>query len=190
MTLDEKLDIFYHSSIENATEQCNSIIEEYKESLSNIYKEHETEAHRKADVTLRLESDNLVREKNRQLSAKAIDIRRELTEKAEELKEALFADVEAKLAEYTKTPDYIHTLAKQITEASKFSRGNAITIYINPSDGDKKEELEKLTGLELTISATNFIGGMRAVIHARNILIDNSFASRLAEQKDSFTLSL
>ena len=53
------------------------------------------------------------------------------------------------------------------------------------SDADKKEALEIKTGTELTVSAMDFGGGVRAVIRSRNILIDESFVTKL-EQEEAY----
>ena len=58
-------------------------------------------------------------------------------------------------------------------------------IYINPSDADKKEALEAAAGVSLTVSAIDFGGGIRAVIRARNILIDESFVTKLEQEEAS-----
>ena len=39
---------------------------------------------------------------------------------------------------------------------------------------------------ELTVSAEDFRGGVRAVIRSRNILIDNSFKTQLRNEYDKF----
>jgi vacuolar-type H+-ATPase subunit E/Vma4 len=85
-----------------------------------------------------------------------------------------------------KTYDKIDLLSKQIMEANVFARGEEIIIYINPSDESLKASLESKTGFTLTISATDFIGGTKAVIKTKNILIDNSFLTKLTEAKDDF----
>ena len=46
--------------------------------------------------------------------------------------------------------------------------------------------LEDATGIHLTVSAEDFIGGVRAVIRSRNILIDNSFKTQLRGEYDKF----
>lgn len=189
MTLDEKLEVFYNSSIEKATTQSIEIINEYKESLKKIYDEHIEESKRKAEVTLRVESDNLVREKNKRLSAQTLDIRREFTERTSILKESLFEDVIKKLNEFMSTPEYLTFLKKRIQTALDFAKGEEITIYINPSDADKKPALEQELHTTLTISNINFMGGIRAVISARNILMDYSFSTKLAEAKETVTLN-
>lgn len=188
MTLDEKLEQFYNAAMESATSQNIQIIEEYQKSLQIIYDEHKIEALRKADTTYRLEAEKLLREKNRQLSTEVILLKRKLSEKSAELKEKLFEEVSEKLQEYMKTEAYFDLLVKQIKEAKSFAGNDDITIYINPTDASLKANLEANTNAVLTISDRDFIGGTRAVIHDKNILIDNSFLTRLEESKNSITL--
>ncbi|MFR5505939.1 MAG: hypothetical protein ACLTHY_02445, partial [[Ruminococcus] torques] len=57
---------------------------------------------------------------------------------------------------------------------------------INPSDEKKRTELEKETGAKLTVSAEDFIGGVRAVIRSRNILMDHSFKTQIQDEYDKF----
>mgnify|MGYP007019922630 CR=1 FL=1 len=63
-----------------------------------------------------------------------------------------------------------------------------MTIYLNPSDEEKRSSLEDATGIHLTISAEDFTGGIRAVIRSRNILIDHSFKTALQNEYDQFML--
>lgn len=81
------------------------------------------------------------------------------------------------------TPAYDDLLVKQILSALAFANGTEIQIYINPSDADKKTMLEEKTGITLTVSTIDFIGGTRAVIHEKNILIDHSFLTKMEEEK-------
>ena len=60
-----------------------------------------------------------------------------------------------------------------------------MVVYINPSDADKKQGLEQETGVELTVSSIDFGGGVRAVIRSRNILVDESFVTKL-EQEETY----
>lgn len=188
MTLDEKLDRFYTAAIDSATSQNIQIVNEYKQSLQKIYDDHKEDALRKAEVTYHVESNNLIREKNRNLSVETIKIKRRISEKSDELTDLLFQDVAKKIDVFMKTSEYFDMLAAQITAAKDFARGEEITIYINPSDEALKVSLESKTEATLTISVNDFIGGTRAVIHSKSILIDNSFLTKYAEAKDAFML--
>lgn len=188
MTLDEKLEQFYNVTIESATVRNIEIVEEYEKSLEKVLEEHKKDTKQKADENYRLEAENLLREKNRLLSAEAINVKRKLNDKVLELIDNLFEDVMDKLQTFMKTKEYETLLISQIKHAKEFSREDDIKVYINPSDQHLKEALEKATGVPLTISQYDFIGGSRAVITEKNILIDNSFTSKIEEAKESFVL--
>ena len=49
-----------------------------------------------------------------------------------------------------------------------------------------KASLEQKLSVTLTISAMPFLGGVRAVIPEKNILIDNSFETLLNEERENF----
>lgn len=188
MTLDEKLEQFYNATIESATNQNLKITGEYKDSLAKILEDHKKDTLKKSEASYQLESENLIREKNRTLSSASINIKRRLSEKTFSLIDDLFRDVRKKLEAYMKTEEYISLLIKQILNAKEFARKDEVIIYINSSDSHLKEMLEEKTKVILTISVDDFIGGTRAVIHHKNILIDHSFSSKTQEVKESFTL--
>lgn len=188
MTLDEKLEQFYNSAMESATNQNIEIIEEYQKSLQQIYDEHKEELTRKSEATYRAESDKLLREKNKELASEVINLKRKLSDRAMELRNNLFEDVSAKLQDYMKTAEYFDLLVKQINTAKDFAGKDVITIYINPTDAGLKASLEGTTGAVLTLSDRDFIGGIRAVIQEKSILIDNSFLTRMEESKNKFAV--
>ncbi|SHO54250.1 V-type ATP synthase subunit E [Anaerocolumna xylanovorans] len=189
MNLDEKLEQFYNSAMESATNQNIEIIEEYQKSLQQIYSEHKEEELRKSEATYRAESEKLLREKNKEVASELITLKRKLSDRSQELKTNLYEDVSAKLQGYIKTSDYKDLLVKQIKSAKEFAGQDKIIIYINPTDADLKASLEALTGAELTISNRDFIGGTRAVIQEKSILIDNSFLTRMEESKNKFAVN-
>lgn len=188
MTLDEKLEHFYSSVIESATKQNIEIVEEYKKILKKNFNERKEAALRKAEANYRIACDNITRERNRKISAEALETRRIVLEKTAEYTDLIFQDVRKKLDEFMKTPAYIDLICTWIMNAITFAGGDSLTVYINPTDADKKALIEEKTGITVTISDRDFIGGMRAVIPSNNILIDQSFLTKLEEEKSNFTL--
>ena len=77
-------------------------------------------------------------------------------------------------------------IKKQIIDAKSFAKNDDIIIYLDPADASTKHDLEEETKCTLTMSEYSFGGGMRAVIPARSILIDNSMDSRIAEVRNEF----
>ena len=188
MTLDEKLQIFYNSAITDATEKSNAIIEEHKKNINQSLQEYELVAKQKAKTTLEEKMKKLVQEKNRKISLEQIQFKRNLSKQTNLLEETIFKDVVKKLEDFMKTEQYITLLEQQILYVLNFSGNEEICIYLNASDFDKKVLLETKTNTSLLIDETDFIGGIKAIIHKRNILIDCSFLSRLEEQKELFSL--
>ena len=83
-----------------------------------------------------------------------------------------------------------NTISKVVTyieKAAGFADGKEMTIYLNPSDARWKDYLEEHTGMKLTISKEDFIGGVRAVIHERNILVDYAFKGALENESQKFS---
>ena len=188
MTLDEKLEHFRTSVIESATQQNIEIVAAYKAMLDKNFAERKENALRKAKANFKIASDNIIRERNRKLSVETLDIKRKVLDKTTEISNRIFKDVIKMLEEYMKTPQYDDLLCAQIMNAIRFAQGDSITLYINPTDAHRISSLEEKTGVSLTISNRDFIGGIRAVIPSRSILIDNSFLTKLDEEKSNFTL--
>lgn len=188
MTLEEKLDIFYNAAINDATNQSVKILDEYKENLEKLQKEHQEQTLKRAEDSLKTESEYLMRDRNKRISDESLILKKAITKKVKEYEKIIFDKVEQNLYDYMRTPQYAELLKQQIQYALNYAKGEAIEIYINPSDQDKKYALENALHCHLQVSKIDFMGGTRAVIRDRNVLIDNSFSTKLAEERDSFTL--
>lgn len=188
MNINEKLEYFDQSVIDNATSQAMAIVEEYRSSLQKVLEERKSTFLNKAEHTYRMEADLILREKNHKLSQEAMEFRRKITEKSSEITEQIFSEVEKKLKDFMKTPAYEDFLCQKIKKVNELAQGHVVIIYINPTDEALKESLEKRCGYTLTISNRDFIGGIRAVIASRKILIDESFITKLSEEKEAFKL--
>ena len=186
LTIEEKLNNFYQSSIETARANASMIIEEHQAALDKIFTEHKETMERQAAAELAAEKEKLKRELNKQLSTEQLHIKRSLSRKNMELKDKLFAEVIEKLRAFKKTPEYTAYLERKIKEPCDFAAGDALTIYLNASDAHLKEQLEQSTNTKLTLSREDFKGGVRAVIETKHILIDNSFLTLLNDERETF----
>lgn len=189
MTTEEKLKYFEESSLEEARKQASAMIEEYKVNLDKVEKEHKATTLRQSDLQLKTESDNLKRNNNMALSKEQLQIKRKITQKQNELKEKLFVEVKQLLEDYMTTSAYQQLLIKQIKNIQKEAGSGKLILYIDPADSDKRSSLQVATGAPVTVSGYSFMGGTRAVLQDRNILIDNSFASKLEKLKADFSFN-
>lgn len=186
MTTEEKLKHFEESSMEKAREQSMQMISDHKAALEKIFREHKTAKERQAALQIKTETDSLRRANNMALSKEQLQIKREITKKHTELKEKLFIEVQTKLEEFMDTPAYDQLLIKQIHEIKKVAGKEHCIIYIDPADSSKQLSLDAATNTQVVISEYSFMGGTRAVLSDRHILIDNSFATKLEEAKSAF----
>ena len=88
------------------------------------------------------------------------------------------------------TPKYDALLEAQIKKEKAFAGSSEIHIYIDPSDKEKQNLLSLRTDCDIRVSQYPFLGGTRAVIASKNILIDNSFETKLKEAEQDFQFSL
>lgn len=121
------------------------------------------------------------------LSKEQLQIKREITKKHNELKEKLFVEVKAMLEDYMSSPAYDKLLVNQIHEIKELAGDGSVIIYIDPADSSKQLSLGASTNEQVSLSEYSFMGGTRAVLADRHILIDNSFATKLEEAKAEFT---
>lgn len=176
MTIDEKLSHFYDVTIEDAQAKAAGILEEHRKALAQMTEKHKADSQENAQVQIKAETANARREINKALSAEQLTIKRDWTKKQNELKEKLFAEVKTQLENFRNTPDYPAYLESKIKEALDFAEQDKINIYLSPEDNALLPDLVERTKAFITVSAEDFLGGIRATIPHKNILIDHSFA--------------
>ena len=176
MTIDEKLSHFYDVTIEDAQAKAAGILEEHRKALAQMTEKHKADSQENAQVQIKAETANARREINKALSAEQLTIKRDWTKKQNELKEKLFAEVKTQMENFRKTPDYPAYLESKIKEALDFAEQDKINIYLSPEDSALLPDLVERTKAFITVSAEDFLGGVKATIPHKNILIDHSFA--------------
>lgn len=176
MTIDEKLSHFYDVTIEDAQAKAAGILEEHRKALAQMTEKHKADSQENAQVQIKAETANARREINKALSAEQLTIKRDWTKKQNELKEKLFAEVKTQLENFRNTPDYPAYLESKIKEALDFAEQDKINIYLSPEDSALLPDLVERTKAFITVSAEDFLGGVKATIPHKNILIDHSFA--------------
>lgn len=189
MTTDEKLQHFMEVSVNTASAKCQNIIEEYKAGMDKIYEDHKKESIKNAETLKKTTMAGMRRNLAKDFARQQQHIRRKLTHKQEELKDALFQEVLELLIEFKRSPDYEKLLVRQIKGSLDIAKDQDIYVYISPEDEAKLETLKRETGARISVSDFSFLGGTRAEIPAKNILIDNSFSSRFASTKNDFVMN-
>lgn len=188
MTLEEKIAHLQTSSMEQARAEGNAIIDAHREMLEKELADYKKEAMHQSKLRIMEEKTKAKLALNQTRAKYQLEQKRRRGKVQQELKDKIFHEVRQMVGEYMKTKAYDEFLVKCIRQAEKYAGDNLVTVYINASDEEKREKLEEITGVSLTISAEDFIGGVRAVIHSRNILIDHSFLTQLRDEYEKFLL--
>lgn len=186
MTIDEKLQHFYDTSVEEAKEAASKEIAEHKQKLQEMLDSHRESQQQTAQNTIKSESESVRREINMALSAEQLTLKRNVTKKQNSLKDKLFAEIRERLDNFLASPQYDDYLCAKIKEAKDFAGKDEIFIYLSASDGAKIPSLTEKTGVSLQLSEESFIGGIKATIPSKNILIDNSFEEKIQTMRREF----
>lgn len=186
MTTEEKLQHFYEVSMDTAREEATKVLDEYKAALETEMERHKQEKQAASESQFKIDSDNAAREINKALSAEHLHIKRKPSKKQQKLKESIFAEVEELLDDFSKKPEYTDWLEDKIKQSLEIAENDSVQIYLTAKDSAKAEELTKRTGITPLISETDFLGGIRAVIPEKNILIDNTFLTAFENEKERF----
>ena len=186
MTTEEKLQHFYEVSIESAKEEASKAISQYRESLEEELEKHKKEKRTASENQFKIESENAAREINKALSSEHLHIKRRLSRKQLELQEKLFKEVEEMLQAFIASPQYPDWLEDKVKKALEAAGEDQAEIYLSSGDQALAEEMEKRTGIRPLISPSSFIGGIRAVIPEKNILIDYTLLTVLEKEKEKF----
>ena len=186
MTIEEKLQHFYDTSIAEAQTEAQNELDAHKKNLDEMLEKHKESRKLDAQAQIKAETENATREVNKALSAEQLTFRRDWTSKQNELRNELFVEVKNLLEDFMGTPEYQDYLCTKIQKAREFAGNDEIFIYLSPEDSTLQHSIVAKTGFAVSISDEPFMGGIKATIPAKNILIDNSFLGAYETMKKEF----
>ena len=190
MTTEEKLKHFLDVTTESTNAKNAKVLEDYTNALEKAFEEHKEESTRKAALQLKLSEDSFKKKQNAEIARAQLQIRERVSGLSEELKAKLFTEVRDKLERYMDTREYQDYLVAEIRKAKEFAGEDEVLIYIDPADSGKLNSLAAMTNTTVEVSKYGFGGGIRALIRSRNILIDQSFETKLKEAQETFVFQI
>lgn len=172
--------------MEDAKERADKILSDHKKALEQSFEEHQKQEQKRFDLQLKIEQDKINREGNKHLSLEQIRLRSQAGNKRAKLKEDLQAGLTEMLLAFRQTDSYLDLLKNRIQKALDFAKEDPVKIYIDSEDTTQYNILKELYQDVIYQSKYPFLGGIRAVIESRNILIDHSFEKRIEEVFEHF----
>ena len=186
MTIEEKLQHFQDTSVAEAREQASRDLEAHQKNLDKMFAEHKKTRTQDAQAEIKAETENAKREVNKALSAQQLTLRRSWNARQNELKDKLFVEVKDRLEAFMNTSEYENYLCRKIRDAVEFAGNDEIFIYLSPEDTSYQHSVVARTGFPVRVSDEPFMGGIKATIPGKNILIDNSFMETYQTLKKEF----
>ena len=191
MTLDEKLTNFTEYCVLAAKKKSEELILQQQTALDKDFEAYTVKSKEIAETQLKIEKENLEKKLNKELSNEQLHSKQLIGEARTELTDKLFVELSDKISNFINTKEYMELISSQIEYALKFADGDELIIYVDSTDESRLHELCARHQTDcIKISEHSFMGGTKALLPKKNILIDNSFAKKLETAKLRFMFDL
>ena len=191
MTLDEKLTNFTEYCVLAAKKKSEELILQQQTALDKDFEAYTLKSKEITDSQLKIEKENLEKKLNKELSNEQLHSKQLIGEARTELTDKLFVELSDKISNFINTKEYMELISSQIEYALKFADGDELIIYVDSTDESRLHELCARHQTDcIKISEHSFMGGTKALLPKKNILIDNSFAKKLETAKLRFMFDL
>lgn len=186
MNVKEKIEAFGKIVEKEAEEQRIKILKEIEEKIKIGYRKKVNEAKAVWDKKTKAEAYKVEMQENKELIAYESESKKKLMAKRRDIIESVFSRVQTELYQYRSTPEYISYLAENIKSVMDTDPDSII--YLIKEDMKLAPEINAKLNANLSYkeSEENFIGGFKAYSNRKNIVIDNSFLTKLNAEKEKF----
>lgn len=190
MDLEDKFAYFETQVNQQAQDVIDEQVNQYRATLQKDYDEFVKNTNQEFDAKFVNAKKDMRKELNKNISQSQIHLQRDLYLQEEKLKKTLFAEFNDVIQNYMQTDEYRNQLVVMINNLKDYAEKNReeLVVYINHSDQGMLETLFEETNANIQISDREFLGGVRGVLKDRQVLIDYSFSTLLANVEDSFTI--
>lgn len=190
MDLEDKFAYFETQVNQQAQDIIDEQVNQYRATLQKDYDEFVENTNQEFNAKFVNAKKDMRKELNKNISQSQIHLQRDLYLQEEKLKKTLFAEFNDAIQNYMQTDEYRNQLVVMINNLKDFAEKNReeLVVYINHSDQGMLETLFEETNANIQISDREFLGGVRGVLKDRQVLIDYSFSTLLANVEDSFTI--
>lgn len=185
MNVKDKLEGFSKIAIREAETKRVKILNEINLEYKNACDETTLKAQKKAESLINEEQYKAEQMKNREILNAMTQAKKSLIDLRKQLKDDLFKNVMAKLADYIETDNYADSLINDIKNLAIKYNGK-ITVYLCRRDMVFAERLLEIPNVKIVEDKDDLIGGYRAILNEENIVIDNSYKEKLKEANDAF----
>jgi vacuolar-type H+-ATPase subunit E/Vma4 len=185
---EEKLLVFSDTVLKEAARQKEAILQDAKKTRDDMIDSNELrllqEAHDEIQEALR----SMDRASNEEISRTILESKQALFTRRQEIVDAIFSRVEARLAAFRQTPAYRDFLRKRMMAGAQVLGGGQLEVMVDETDLSLARELatELDMNCEVMEAASPLHGGCQLVNRTTGRMDDDSFSRRLETERASF----
>lgn len=183
----EKFNKFSHMVMKEADEKKKEIIGQAEQTKKETLSLKEMQYLKQAYERIQDAVHKLDKEINEEVSKAILESKQALFNRRDEIMEAVFQNVRARLADYKKQDTYKAYMENQIRSGLSQVGSGDIFVLADEDDLALLEEL-RASGLDFRIAESDeqLLGGCLVVNKEKGLLCDYSFISRLNDEKAAF----
>ncbi len=186
MNIENKLKGFLKVAMAEADEKKQALESQIKAEYDKAVEAAGKNAERQANEKVRLEAVKAEQEKNHAIIEAKSQIKRKFLRLKNELTDQLFTEITSKLEAFVKSESYEQYLLDGIKKT--VDKYENISIILSEADMKHAERIKKELNVEVASSNEDFLGGFKAVLIGKNAIVDNTFRTKLEDEKESFVL--
>lgn len=186
--IEEKLERFKNDIMVDVAAQKADLLAVFNHAYEEEFDRKETQYLTESYKIIQTGLKKIDKEKHEILSKAIIDNKMQLLNKRSFVIEGVFELAKKKLRAFAASEDYYEYLVEMIESNLKKIGSGEVEIYINDADEKFLEDLRKRFQCMFLLENKNIdmLGGCKLKNKTAGLFIDDSFAKRLEDQKDTF----
>ncbi|MGN1098523.1 MAG: V-type ATP synthase subunit E [Clostridia bacterium] len=182
----KKLEMFAQTIYNEAMAERDRITDEIEKRVADDMEKCENEALSDSYELIQRSRGEIERESAERVSGTSFELKRRLIALRESLVDEVFADVEKKLAEFSKTEEYKAYIKRALDEGKSF--GGDLIAEVNSADAQALTDFILKNGAK-KVNCADLKGGIRVIAEEKGIVIDKSFDTALRDKRGSFNMN-
>lgn len=186
MEYDNKLKDFSDIVLREASEEKQQILAMVKKQIHEANSHTKNEIIKKAEENLKVETEIRVRKKNEVVSKNAMEVRKILIEKREELIEQMHNAVNGRLINFTQSTEYLDWMIEQIKDAQNQLKDKKVIVHICKADEKFTADIINKLNVKVLIDDEITFGGCKIISEVKKMLVDSTLQKKLDEAFSNF----
>lgn len=182
MDYEQKFQDFSSLVLREASDQKMKIFKDVKEKITQAQDKTKNEFIKSAEQELKIETEKTVRQKNEELSKTAMESRKVIIQKREELIGKMYVSVLKRVQEFTKSNEYIDLLFSKIKNAKDEIKDENVVVYLGDHDKELLDKIASTAKVKVEIDETITIGGCKVVSIEKKMFVDSTLQKKLEEE--------